>query len=901
MCFAQPPAVFAVPCGDILMRRRNKSGTKTDLNYLARFMGALAPDKKRLNEIQAVYDNLTLLGQLLGAGTDITGMRRDFQALASVLLEQLAQEHYKKATLNLSSCARVAIDVLIRNLFERTADIGFLATDGEVCAFAEAVEADPALARDAAWQARIGSHFAEYVAKYSVYHNIILLSPQGEVLAQLDGANPVTQSRDPLLAEALTTEAAYVEVFRSTDLLPDEPSPLIYAYRVMSKDGSRPVGVLCLCFRFADECQRIFDSLVSEDDWSVVTLIAPDGRIIASSDPYQFPVDARVEPVPDNACRILRFAGREYLATTRAATPYQGYAGPGWLGQVMAPLNHAFEMAEALELEGIPEDFLAGVLDVATLFSQSLRDIPLKATSIQQELNRSVWNGNIWLARENNTHNAEFAKVLLREIGATGLHTRRVFSESTSNLYKTVVSSVLFDCGTQAALAIDIMDRNLYERANDCRWWALTREFREALGSASLQDEAVRQRLTRILRQINDLYTVYTNLILFDQSGRVVAVSNPAYNDQLGKSVNENWVRNCLGLRDGQNYCVSDFVASDLYAGEATYVFSAAVRGIDDGEPVGGIAIVFDATTQFKAMLNDALPRQEDGSVVPGAFAVFAEADGWIIASTQPDLASGGRLNLSPAFFTLAQGESTANIVAHEGRYYAVGSCKSSGYREYKSAGDSYQQEVLALIFTPLSERLAEAGRITLRETAGSEYRVSQQSRKADLCDIAAFYIGHQWFGLPPEVVLAAVDTERLTPVPGSCEWIAGCLMFDDQALPVVDISPALSAKRQGGERRQRDGMLDRRQVLVLQAGTPPTRFGLIVDTLGEVTSIEAQRIEPVPALLADGQSLVDSLVKPGVEERERRILIILSLTKILERSSLRKLSVTDMLIREAA
>jgi hypothetical protein len=29
------------------------------------------------------------------------------------------------------------------------------------------------------------------------------------------------------------------------------------------------------------------------------------------------------------------------------------------------------------------------------------------------------------------------------------------------------------DCLSGASLAINIMDRNLYERANDCRWWAL--------------------------------------------------------------------------------------------------------------------------------------------------------------------------------------------------------------------------------------------------------------------------------------------------------------------------------------------------------------------------------------------------------------------------------------------
>ncbi len=432
------------------MRKRNQAYSKTVLSQLTRYMSGLLPDQKRLTEIQAVYDNLTLLGQLLGAGTDITRMREDFSSLASLLLDQLAKEHYKKATLNLGSCSRVAIDVLTRNLYERTADIGFLATDSEICNFAEAVESDAAVKDDPQWKAKLQSRFKEYVDKYSVYHNIVVLSPTGEVLNQLDGENPVTHTSESFVKEALTTEAGYVEVFRPTDLLPGDNSPLIYAYRIMSKDGSHPVGVLCLCFRFQDECKRIFESLVAEDDWTIITMLDTSGRIIASSDPYQFPIGVHIETVNDDDCRIIRFGGREYLATSRLAQGYQGYSGPGWFGHAMAPLNHAFEMSEAYELEDVPDDLLNCVLETATLFSQELRNIPVKAASIQQELNRAVWNGHIWPGERSGQTMPISPRCCCARSAVPGCARANVYSESTTNLYKTVVSSVLFDCSTQA-------------------------------------------------------------------------------------------------------------------------------------------------------------------------------------------------------------------------------------------------------------------------------------------------------------------------------------------------------------------------------------------------------------------------------------------------------------------
>ena len=71
--------------------------------------------------------------------------------------------------------------------------------------------------------------------------------------------------------------------------------------------------------------------------------------------------------------------------------------------------------------------------------------------------------------------------------------TKEIFEAAIKRLYKTVISTLLSDAQFSSALAIDIMDRNLYERANDCRWWALAGDFRRVLaqGSISEKDQAL--------------------------------------------------------------------------------------------------------------------------------------------------------------------------------------------------------------------------------------------------------------------------------------------------------------------------------------------------------------------------------------------------------------------------
>ncbi len=169
------------------------------------------------------------------------------------------------------------------------------------------------------------------------------------------------------------------------------------------------------------------------------------------------------------------------------------------------------------------------------------------------------------------------------------------------------------------------MDRNLYERANDCRWWALDATFRRSLAESS-NDGA--RSCGSVLAKINGLYTVYTNLILFDAEGVIVAVSQSSEAHRIGEKISAEWVTRTLALHTTQDFVASAFEPSSLYNDRATYVYAAAIQHPTTQHNVGGIAIVFDAAPQFAAMLDDALPRNARGEPIPGSFALFSIATG---------------------------------------------------------------------------------------------------------------------------------------------------------------------------------------------------------------------------------------------------------------------------------
>lgn len=678
-----------------------------------------------------------------------------------------------------------------------------------------------------------------------------------------------------------------METFRTTDLDPLNPYPLIFSFRVMSDEG-QILGVVCLSFRFLDECEKIFNSLLSPSDWTVLTIMDASGQVISSSDQHQIPLGAWLTRPAKHAVEVIRFRGREYLSTASAATPYEGYVGPGWYGQALVPLEHAFD-GEAISDEAGDRATLCTVAAISNVIHPTLRETPLRAEWIQQELNRAVWNGNIWLFSEEGKSSTQFARVLLCEIGRTGSRTRSVFSESTDNLFITVIRSILLACTIRSALAIEILDRNLYERSNDCRWWALNPALRDAVLPNATADTL--RKAATVLVEMNQLYTVYSNVVLFDQTGRVIAVSSPVAQGLTGHFLAEEWSKSVMSLPDTQSYYQSNFAENALYGGQKTYMFCAALRDIQSSKPIGGIALVFDAKVQLHKMLLETLPRDELGVAVEGAIAAYVDFEGRVLASANELLPLGERLTFLRDFLLREESVHQSAVIEFQGRFYALGICASSGYREYTQS-EELRSKRYAIMLYPISDPLEQSKPMAAQLDVARDFgfsNVSLSSKKnMHTADIATFYIGSSWFGLNPRFIVSAIDVAELTPIPGCEGHIAGCLMFQQAAITVVNISGIVNSPLVENDRRKpRSGVTFKNQVLILQSSPTATPFGLLIDGLGEIAEIDKSRVEAVPAMMADGHSLIDSLIKPAENQHERRILVVLSVERMLSRFGL--------------
>jgi chemotaxis signal transduction protein len=791
--------------------------------------------RTHIYQLQHAWDSLALMAQLSGTGSEMEETRTAFNSISNDVLQHLSQETLHKTAAQLSSKAFEIINLLVRNLFERTADIGFFATDDDVREYLEMQAADSLDAED---QHRITFRFQEYQKKYTVYENIVLFDAQGHLLHQLDDTQTTLFHYHPIVELAQQSTDPYVERFYETEINGRMRKSLVYAHEVRSKDDSRCLGVLCLCFKFVNELDTIFHNLIPANDWTIGVLLDEGRNVIASSDSYQIPPGINLCVNTDTDWFITRFSGREYLCVTKQSEGYQGYLGPGWLGQAMIPLEHAFNQNIHDTINNIDADTLRKVMRSPLIFSESLLNIPKQAANIQSKLNQSVWNGNIWQSNYVNTQQKNFSKSLLSEISHTGHKTQKIIENMVSELYQTVVSVMLENSSFYAQLAVEIMDRNLYERANDVRWWALTHVFREMLAQGHLADED-KSKMTAVLRYINSLYTVYDNLIIFDRKGEVMAVSNMQYAHLVGQPLADEWVGRTRSCSSTQDYVVSQFEPTPLYNDKPTYIYAAPIRHLDGNSIVGGIAIVFDSTPQFQAMLRDVIPRDKADTPVKGSFTLFVNEQLSVIASTHPDFNTSDTFELMPAITKLREGDQLFDIAVYQNTYYAVGARAAYGYREFKSEQDSYRNKVVALIFTPLgkvdeiNQRIHAEAQVIHNKFNPSLFSQSGQ----DSQEYATFYVGDSWLGIEARFVREAIDEEQLRTLPESAPFIAGMHTYEDGVIPVIDLARMLGHPHY---------FTDYRQIVVIEDKDQSLKFGVFVSALGEIPYLTSQQIQPM-------------------------------------------------------
>lgn len=333
------------------------------------------------------------------------------------------------------------------------------------------------------------------------------------------------------------------------------------------------------------------------------------------------------------------------------------------------------------------------ITDLAVLLEQRLDSAISSITDLNDETKMLSLNARMEAARAGGHAGAAFgvvaiairtvsdqmvrvAQKLAEEARVSCTELRQVNNELATRVKGERLSDL-------ALMNIDVIDRNLYERSCDCRWWAT-----DASVVGLLTDPTPDQKrfCSERLGQILDSYTVYFDIVVADLNGNVVANGRPKLHPSTGKNYgNAPWFTQALATRDGTEFGFQSVHTTPLANGERVLVYSCTVRenGHVHGRPLGVLAVVFrwDALGQTivqKTPLSDAERSLTRVCII--------EPDGTLLADSEQRFLS--RLDLTE-FRELLLGDKNHRTIDQRSERVFVGHAAAPGFETYTTGWHS--------------------------------------------------------------------------------------------------------------------------------------------------------------------------------------------------------------------
>jgi Methyl-accepting chemotaxis protein (MCP) signalling domain len=267
-------------------------------------------------------------------------------------------------------------------------------------------------------------------------------------------------------------------------------------------------------------------------------------------------------------------------------------------------------------------------------------------------------------------HGAGFA-VVAQEVRSVGQQVETIAREleghltkRTGNLMDSIARMTERSRGERmvdmSLNAIELIDRNLYERTCDVRWWATDSAV---VGCAAAPAAAAVSHVSERLAVILGAYTVYLDLWLCDLEGNVIANGRANRFRVVGQNVaHTKWFREACELHSGDDYVAGDVECQPLLGNAQVATYCASVRegGKANGKPTGVLAIHFDWEPQARAIVQGVRVGAADKArvlLVDSNFRIIAASDGHGILSERLALKVDGRRS---GFYQDARGELVA-------------------------------------------------------------------------------------------------------------------------------------------------------------------------------------------------------------------------------------------------
>lgn len=541
---------------------------------------------------------------------------------------------------------------------------------------------------------------------YTLYSDLYVAGTDGCIIASADpefrgeivGKNI---KKELWFSEALKLQDASQYYAQDIQKLGDGEGPdLIYSTGIREGKLSRGqiCGVMGIKFDFSGESKLILNDFMPHDKNDEVQEGAYSlftnsyGQIISSTDDKIYPVgdylhlprSHRSLEAGEKVCSYAVVEGKDSALVSAKTNGYLEYEGLGWCSHSIVPKSHIFEHEDdGLKIELSHKDMIESALipeinkktyDRIQEYKESIQLISLNGIVFASKLGkRGAALGPIF---DRITKTGDFATNRMEELLLE--MARDEFAQNGEALQ------------TISKQAMDLIDRNLFERIADIRWWTTDDCLSQALEFPS--EDNLNAAVDR-LKVIHNSYAMYRNLVLCNASGKIIGTSRAETGTELKQLdvASEDWFLGAMRTSSLDQYGVSDVKHSPLERNkETSLIYSGGIRfkSNSEGEAKGVLAILFDWDTEAKKILRSCLQKDRNGHAIEGCHCFYTNNKGKIIESTDLDVFKNGvKLPLTDQHKNLTPGYSCSGIIVFKDKRYLLGSTCSKGYRGYDGLG----------------------------------------------------------------------------------------------------------------------------------------------------------------------------------------------------------------------
>ena len=549
------------------------------------------------------------------------------------------------------------------------------------------------------------SRLEDVGASYTLYRDLVITLPDGTIVA-----NACPDRRAEILGRNVKDEtwfqnsecaeaASHYAIEKTDHSIVDAGNSLVFGVAIKnSAKGDKAIGILGAFFDLEEEAriilqdymQRVDDGDTSDGWFSFFT--DRNGRIVGSSDPAIIEVGAQAH-LPRGHRKLSAGGSTSSYATVEGnpsaifsamSDGYLDFQGLGWSSHLIVPSNDIFASESNCQINGISPDELMR----SRLIPEINKETYVKVQDDKQSIKLISLNGIVFASKLGKRGVA--LGPVFEQITETGDFATSKMEELLREMAYGELRLNLQTLETFSKQAIDLIDRNLFERSAAIRWWATDKYFWKALAEPT---EENLQAAGRRLRDINSSYSMYRNLVLSSRMGRILAASNPELVPDMrdARVADHLWFTKAMRSKNSGEYTVQDVGPTDLERGSrSSLIFSGAVRegGSRSGEVIGVLGSMFDWVTESGKILKTCLPKDRHGKRIQGCIAFYASRENEVIETSDSQTIPLGKMPELPVEHReLAPGESASGVFRLGDQVYIMGSSRSKGYREYQGLG----------------------------------------------------------------------------------------------------------------------------------------------------------------------------------------------------------------------